>query len=394
MAGRGKLPLVVVLLLATVAYGGFRYAWYSGPYVLDRCEPDRTLRLDAFLRQIDPYLRRFHDPPAQFDPRDLRGRFSTRAGGSTDLYASADMVFVLWILGEIERRTSDSGRREWASLIQSFQDPRTGRFRPGEAAAESATHATAFATAALKLLGASPLHPHAWSAPLFSDPDAVGRWFDSFNWCQIWTGSHELGAVAAVIDAPQGVRLPAKWPDWVVAEMTERVDGETGFWKNGALDLVWHRPTTVDLGGAAHFWWIYHHLGRPVPHPEKVIAHIVALQRETGLWGTRLFNGAHPQGIDFDALNGLRLAWSQLSPQARSARRGRIVAALDRYACVAGAHLNADGSVERLFRTPHKLVGALNALAELDLLYREIAGRPKLETSSPLRSALTRVAWQ
>ncbi len=122
--------------------------------------------------------------------------------------------------------------------------------------------------------------------------------------------------------------------------------------------------------------------------------YVLALQRKTGLWGTRLFNGAYPQGIDFDALSGLRLAWLQLSDEARTVRRDQIVAALDRYSCAADAHLNRAGSVERLFRTPHRLVGALNALAELDLLHRTLTGAPKLETSRPLRSALTEVAWQ
>jgi hypothetical protein len=387
-------PLFVVLVLLAGAYAVVRYAWYSGPYLLDRCDPSRSLRLDDFLSQIEPFLQRLHDSPANFDPHDLRGRFSSRAGGRTDLYGSADMVFVLWILGELESRTTTPGRQEWVSMIQSFQDPRTGRFQPGEAAVESATHATAFATAALKLLGSRPLHPHAWAEQLFADPGAIRQWVDSLNWHQIWSGSHELGAVAAVIDAPQGIRLPDEWADWTLAALTEKLDDETGLWKNGVLDLVWRRPTTVDLGGAAHFWWVYHHLGRPIPHPEKVIDNILALQRETGLWGTRLFNGAYPQGIDFDALNGLRLAWSQLSEESRSARRSQIVTALDRYACAAIAHLEANGSVERLFRRPHKLVGTLNALAELDLLYQALTGRPKLETAVPLRSALTRVAWQ
>jgi hypothetical protein len=387
-------PAFVVLALAVGAYAAYRHAWYSGPYVLDRCESGRKLPLDAFLPQIEPFLQRFHDPRVGYDPRDLRGHFSSRAGEHADLYGSSDMVFILWILGQLESRTTGSGRREWASVIQSFQDPRTGRFQPGEAAAEGATHATAFATAALKLLGARPLHPHAWAEGLFARPEAIRRWLDSFNWQQIWSGSHELGAAAAVIDAPGGIRLPPEWADWTLAAFTERVDEETGLWKNGVFDLVWRRPTTIDLGGAAHFWWIYHHLGRPIPHPDKVVASIVSLQRETGLWGTRLFNGAYPQGIDFDALNGLRLAWSQLSEEARSARRSQIVAALDRYACAAEAHLNADGSVERLFRTSHKLVGTMNALAELDLLYLTLTGSPKLETSDRLRSALTRVAWQ
>jgi hypothetical protein len=387
-------PACVVLALALGAYAVYRYATYSGPYVLDRCEPGRSLRLSVFLEQIEPFLQRFHDPRAEYDPRDLRGRFSTRQGGPVDLYGSADMVFVLWTLGEIEGRTTGPGREQWASVIQSFQDPRTGRFEPGEAAVESATHATAFATAALKLLGFRPLHPHAWAEPLFASREAIRSWVDSFGWQQIWTGSHELGAAAAVIDAPEGLRLPPQWTDWTLAALTEKLDPETGLWKNGVLDLAWRRPTTIDLGGAAHFWWIYHHLGRPIPHPEKVVAAVLSLQRKTGLWGTRLFNGAYPQGIDFDALIGLRLAWSQLPEQARSERRGQILAALDRFACAAEFHLDADGSVERLFRSSHKLVGTLNALAELDLLYRTLAGRPKLDTPSRLRSALTRVAWQ
>jgi hypothetical protein len=393
MASLVKSVSIVVALLISL-YAIYRYAWYSGPYVLDRCAPGQTLRLDVFLSQIDPFLERFHDPGERFEPSDLRGRFSTRSGGSTDLYGSADMVFVLWILGTLESRTSESGRREWASIIQSFQDPQTGLFRPGEAAVESTTHATAFATAALKLLGFRPLHPHRWAEQRFATPEAIRRWLDSFSWQQIWSGSHEMGAVAAVIDAPRGIRLPAEWTDWTLQALTARVDGETGLWKNGVLDRVWRSPTTVDLGGAAHFWWAYHRLGRPIPHPEAVIVSILRLQRRSGLWGTRLFNGAFPQGIDFDALNGLRLAWLGLPEKARAERHGQIVAALDRYACAADAHLNAAGSVERLFRTPHKLVGTLDALAELDLLHRTLTGRAKLETPGPLRSALTRVAWQ
>ncbi len=393
MASLAKL-LLVVLVLAVGAFAAYRYAWYSGPHFLDRCESSQTLRLDIFLSQIEPFLERFHDPRTRFDPRDLRGRFSSRAGGHTDLYGSADLVFVLWILGELESRTTTPGRQEWVSTIQSFQDPQTGRFRPGEAAVESSTHATAFATAALTLLGSRPLHPHKWAEQRFATPEAIREWVDSFNWSQIWTGSHEVGAAAAVIDAPQGIRLPAEWADWTVEAFTERVDGKTGFWKNGMLDRVWHRPTTIDLGGAAHFWWIYHHLGRPIPSPEKVIANILALQRQTGLWGTRLFNGAYPQGIDFDALNGLRLAWLQLSEETRASRRSQIEEALDRYASAEDAPLNSVGSLDRLFATPHTLVGTLNALAELDLLYRALTGRPKLETSTPPRSALTRVAWQ
>ena len=40
-------PAFVVLALAVGAYAAYRHAWYSGPYVLDRCESGRKLPLDA-----------------------------------------------------------------------------------------------------------------------------------------------------------------------------------------------------------------------------------------------------------------------------------------------------------------------------------------------------------
>lgn len=388
------LFVIVPILLVSVLYPLWRYYSYSGPDVGGRCHTGKLLNFTCLHPQIDDIIKRFHDRRHSLNPRDLRGHFSLMPGGNTDLYGSADMAYLLWITGELEERTTPRGRAEWIALIQSFQNPDTGLFDRLDKPEESVIHATAFATAALKLLGSGPLYPHRWADRFFSSPGAVARWLEAFGWNEVWSGSHNAGAAAAVIDAPHGTGLPHPWKKWVVVAFTERVDRRTGFWKRGILDRVNRKVTTIDLGGAAHFWWIYLHTDTPVPFPEKVITGILGLQKSSGLWGTRLFNGALPQGIDFDAINGMRIAWRYTSPAFRKKQREKIIGALDRYACAAHYHLAAGDSLTKLFTKTHKMVGTFNALAELDLFYRELTGERKLILVRPLRSSLDTAAWQ
>ena len=302
--------------------------------------------------------------------------------------------YILWILGELEERTTPAGRAEWAAFINSFQNPETGLFDKSGKSEESVVHATAFATAALKLLGHRPRYPLKWAEKVFESPASIERWLDAFYWNQIWTGSHEAGAAAAVLDAPWGLKLPPRWQQWLLEALDRRVDPATGFWKQGITDRVIKSATTVDLGGAAHFWWLYRRIGRPIPHPEKVLTGIMSLQKKSGIWGNRLFNGPLPQGIDLDAINGMRLAWKELEPGTKAKHRERLVRVLEKYACALQYHLGPQDSLLRLFKKAHKLVGTLNAMAELDLFYRELTGKSILTTPKPLRSSLEKVAWQ
>jgi hypothetical protein len=389
-----KIIIISVLIIIILApFFLYRYYMYSGP-VPENCPPDEVYRLDLFYFQIDTYLKRFHSGQHDFNPKDIRGHFSITPNKETDLYGSSDMAYILWILDEIDERTTPEGRAEWAAVIQRFQNPQTGRFDRGNLSGESTTHATAFATGALVLLGSRPRYPHRWAESIFNSPESIERWLDSFYWHEVWSGSHEAGAAAALLDAPQGVSVPPAWKEWVLQAFSKRVDERTGFWKEGIADCILRDATTIDLGGAAHFWWIYMRLKQPIPYPEKVIDNILSLQKESGIWGTRLFNGALPQGIDFDAINGLRLAYRALPPEIREQKRERIVAALNRYACIAHYHLNAPGSVNRLFTKTHKMVGTLNALAELNLFYEELTGRQKIITPRQWRSVMSKITWQ
>ncbi len=319
--------------------------------------------------------------------------WASRPDGEVDLYGDADAAYALWILGDLDE-VAVPEREAWASRIQAAQDRDSGWFDRSLLAGHGVPHATAFATGALVLLGACPLHPLRYAESLFASRVSTDAWLDGFRWSQVWTGSHAAGAAAAVLDAPKGLSLPEDWSEALLAALDARVDPATGFWKRALHDRVLRKPTTLDLGGAAHFWWLYDRLGRSIPHPARAVAGIVRLQRRTGLWGSRIFGGRFPQGIDFDALHGLRVAWPRLSEVERRGLRGPVEAALRRYADAAHAWLLAEGSCTRLIRKTHKLVGTLDALAELDHGSRTILGSSCVATSRPLRSALTRVCWQ
>ncbi len=350
--------------------------------------------LTAVAARLHELPRRFRDEAQPFADRDLRGSFSHRPGRATDVYGSADLVFVLWIVGELETRTTPTGRREWISRIQSFQDPATGYFDRGFLAGHGPAHATGFATAALRLLGAQPAHPFRWAESLFGSRERVESWLDSLNWNVVWTGSHGAGTAAALLDAPSLATLPRGWEDWVLEGLAARVDPGTGFWKRGLLDRLLRRPTTVDLGGAAHFWWLYDRLQKPIPSPRKAIDGILSLQRPSGLWGTRLLNGNFPQGVDFDALHGLMCGLKQLPGDERKVCGERIVAAIKRYGDAVARHFADDRSLGRLLSTSHKVVGTLNAIAEANGLYALLTGSPRFMTPRAWRSALTAVSWQ
>ncbi len=356
-------------------------------------------RIDAldfapFLEQVDAFLARCRVPATAPGPGTLDGAFSSRPGGVADLYGAADAAYLLWSAGMLEARTTHEDRRAWARRIQACQNPASGWFDQSLLAAHGVPHATAFATGALSLLGERPAHPLRFGETLFASRSRIDAWLDGFRWGQIWTGSHAAGAAAAALDAPWGLELPDDWGVWLLDALDDRVDPSTGLWKRARRDRILRGPTTVDLGGAAHFWWLYDRLGRAIPFPEQAFDAVLGLQRRSGLWGSRLYGGAMPQGIDFDALYGLRVAWGRCSEAFRFSRRDRLGAALDRYVRAAHAQLTPPGAVDRRFHTLHKLVGTLNALAELDALGHGLFGRRLVGAAPALRSALTQVSWQ
>ena len=351
-------------------------------------------RFELFYDQIEDYLKKFHDRRFPYSPNDLRGHFSFKPGSEFDLYGSVDMVYLLWVLDELEARTTPGGRQQWIELIQAFQDPATGHFSMGNNTSHSVEHATAYAAGALKLLGGAPRHEFKWARQIFSSQQSVEAWLEDFNWFQIWKGSHAIGLAAAGLRNPELVSADNRWSDWVVEGLTKRIYEPTGFWQRGVkVPLVDKPPTTIALGGAAHFWWIYQCTNRPIPLPAKAIESTMSLQKRSGLWGNWIFNGDFPQCVDIDATNGMRYGYRDLSDSEKARLRGPILESLERYFLAAKKALDKRGAIADLYKTSHKLPGGILGLAEANAFYKELTGRTKMQTPKQWRPVIPDVCW-
>lgn len=96
-----------------------------------------------------------------------RSRYSYFPGHPTSVYGSADMLMSMFVLGRLGNLT-EAEKDSWATTINSFQDAATGlflaqsfepHFGPAVLHAHDHEHTTAFALAALTLIGRSPAHP-------------------------------------------------------------------------------------------------------------------------------------------------------------------------------------------------------------------------------------------
>ncbi len=346
---------------------------------------------DGLCFQIDGYLERFHDPAFSYDPRDLKGRFSYQEGGSYDLYGSCDMVYLLWTTGELSERTTKSGREQWARIIRDYQDPETGWWTHGNETLHFKEHATAYATGALQLLGYEPLHPFRWKEEMTGSPEALDKWLSGIWWDVVWVGSHQGGGVAASL-AMTG-EASDQWFEWYLDWLDNEVNPRTGLWQRAFYNSFYKKPMKNDLGGAAHFWWVYQERGRPIPCPEKVIDTVLGLQRDNGLWEKYKIKETYPTCINCDAINGINAAHARLLEAGREYRTGDIVRSYDRFMRSCQDILNSPDSLERLYKNSHDLPGAFIGIAEADRFMRYYFGKSSLDTRHEWRSVLTEICW-
>jgi hypothetical protein len=302
------------------------------------------------------------------------GFFSAKANqNSPTLYGLTDMVYNLLIPNQLDEyllKYTELNKEKWIEKIQSYQNSKTGWFKePGfNFGYHFKEHSSAFATSALKLLGAEPLFEFKISNKLISQPK-VNNWLKKVpEWGLLfWAGSHRGGGVASIFATIK--KLPHdEFFDWYFGWLDNRADPKVGYWRIGWNHKLRKRLTIQELGGSIHYYWIYNYMNRPIPYPEKVIDSTLALQNERGLWDKDV-----SYCIDLDAIFAL-LRCQKLVP---SYRNQEIKGAILKYLDYTIPSLNDRDFLFFRYDNSHKLTGCLGAIAEVYKYYPELFDFPK-----------------
>ena len=342
-------------------------------------------QVDRILQRSFSFLN-LHVVGACTGTDSIEGAFSLHANRSiADLYGSIDAAYILYALGILLRKTSHVSRQTWAKHILISQADQ-GWFTKLNLRGHPREHATAYAIAALHLLQIEPdedyvtqIKPLTALLPLLTDRTAFLRWITRLDFCldprsilkknlgwhYIWRGSHVGGGIPAVIGMTRhlfeqwwpGQVDVDQWFAWYFEWLDAHVNPKTGYWQRAFWNLIYRKPTLIDMGGAVHFFWIYEALGRPFPYPEAVIESTLALQRPNGLYKD------HPFCIDLDGNFCLIRAYLQLPAEKQAQYRERVYRSAERnFEAIVKALL--ERPLEEIYSDSHGLPGALVALVE------------------------------
>jgi hypothetical protein len=214
------------------------------------------------------------------------GAYRLTQGQPADLYAAADIAWIRYIMRDLE--LSDSERAEWVDFIQDQQRPDDGGY--DHITGHCATHAFCHATGALNMLGADHRHRPAILDP-YRDIAGIDEWLDGINWHHQWGASHDIwGAGLPIACDPE---TPEDWREEFFHWLDKENNPTTGMWRIG-------QPAANDLealGGAFHIWPLYAAVDRPLPHPERVIDHVLDLQQPSGSFEVGGFGYGNMDGV-------------------------------------------------------------------------------------------------
>jgi len=322
-----------------------------------------------------------------YDTQPLTGEFGMRSGQSMpDLYGMVDAVYILYIIGKLDNKTTISSRKIWAQRILACQDEQ-GWFSRLNLRGHSPEHATAYAIGALKLLEVTSNENYlaqirvlSFLRPLLTDYDIFLNWIKylqfrltvgdilkkNVGWHHIWRGSHIGGGIAAIIGMVEHL-FSHWWPDqvdvtqwfkWYFDWLDTHANPKTGYWQRAFWNYFYHRPTIIDMGGAVHFFWIYEALARPFPYPAAVIKSTLELQRKNGLYKD------FPFCIDLDGNFCIIRSFLQLPDQKKKEIFAqRLYLSVEKNFTAIIKSLNRQ-PIEKSYSISHDYPGALAALAE------------------------------
>jgi len=313
---------------------------------------------------------------ARFKAGPAIGDYSFLPGDSkVDSYGTADMLISLYAANELSDLT-EKQKDEWATIINRFQDPATGKFTKTRTA-HFWEHTTAYCTCALHLIDRKPAHPMQWKEDIIKDEKAMLAWTRQWRrapWSIIWSGSHVWSGVPATL-AMTGEGTDEFFA-WFFDFFDAIADPESGFWRRGWLHKmhVFPKPHPHDLFGAFHMYYVYEYMGKQWKYPEKVVDWTLKFQLENGLWG----NTPEPYCRDLDGIYAL----TRSSRNAGGYRHDDVKAAIIRFLTTAERVLNDESFVLEHYTNSHHLAGTLTTLAECQKFYPDlvITKKPLIET--------------
>lgn len=318
--------------------------------------------------------------------KPFNGLFSLYPQASEhDLYGMIDAAYSLYTIGRLDQLTDRSSRQTWAKRILYCQNEQ-GWFTLRNLRGHSREHATAYALGALKLLEleqgenyVDQIRPINDLLPLLRDRTEFVRWIrfldfryspreifkKKLGWHYIWRGSHVGGGVPAIAGMAKE-RITAWWPGqvdvdqwftWYFNWLDEHANPRTGYWQRAFWNLVYRKPTLIDMGGAVHFFWIYEAMKRPFPYPEAVIKPTLSLQKADGLYKE------HPFCIDLDGNFCLIRSYLQLTPEKQNKYKRQVYSSAEKnFEAIVNAF--EEKPLENIYSDSHGLPGALAALVE------------------------------
>ncbi len=298
----------------------------------------------------------------QFKVGPRIGDYSFAKRGRVDLYGTTDLLIAKYIMNDLDT-LNDAQKDEWARIINSFQDPATGKFQKTYTM-HYWEHTTAYAVCALKLIDRNPAYPMAWKKTIIRDRKSMIAWTRQWRrapWSIIWPGSHIWSGVPAVLAMTgEGTDGFFTWYfDWFDKES----DPSSGYWRRGLLHKLkaFSRAGAHDLFGAFHMYYVYEYMGRRWQYPEKIVDNTLRLQLDNGLWG-------HSPEFYCRDLDGI-YALTRSSRNAGGYRANDVKAAVFKFLATAERTLNDRDFVLMHYPDSHHLAGALCAIAECQKFY-------------------------
>jgi hypothetical protein len=256
----------------------------------------------ATLRPL--FMNHFEARRAPTGPYGQYRMQSTSTGLS--YYASLDVALSRVIMGEdFQASLTQQQRTEWVDYLHTYARP-DGSY--SDTFGHSQLHANGMTIGALGPLGGKQLYPATPLYAPFNSPAEVPSYLaNNIDWTSQWSSSHLFWGGLHMYS--QSSAATPEWRNEVFNWLDSHVDLNTGWWITG------EQPSSnvQGLGGGAHIWPIYEHLGHDFPAPEKVIDRILSMQVGSGRFG-----GNNSGYMDLDALYGLKYMRT-LAPSYRTA---------------------------------------------------------------------------